>query len=587
MSAATDADAEADAPAATPVADAAAAATGGTDGGVATAADGAAGPARSFEAEVHRRRTLAIISHPDAGKTTLTERLLLYAGAIQKAGAVRARGNQRRTTSDFMAIEQQRGISVASTVMTFEYGDNLAVLLDTPGHEDFAEDSFRALTATDNVVMLIDAAKGLEDRTRKLFEVCRLRKLPTMTFVNKMDRPAMSAFEICDQIEAEFGLACLPIVWPIGDGDRFRGVYERSTQLVHLFGRADRTGKADDLGALPIDDPRVLEIIGEEALATLREEIDILDSCGHTYDADAVAVGDMTPMFFGSAMTNFGVELFLKRFIELGLPPTPRESSGGAIDPCAAQFSAFCFKISANMDRKHRDRVAFVRVCSGTFVKGMKVNHSRMPGKTLALTRPTQLFASERETVDVAYPGDIVGLTNPGTFAIGDTVYTGGTRVVFPGIPAFSPELFAYIKNADTGKYKNFNKGLSQLLEEGAVQLLYPRGDDGQTEPVLAAVGALQFDVVQQRLRDEYGVETRLEPLSYSVARWVVGPGDDPWEALDAAGRLFNVMYAKDRWGRPVLLFKNVWNLSQLATDAPDLELQSWSFAPDDVVGRK
>jgi peptide chain release factor 3 len=545
--------------------------------------DLASAHAAEIHREVSRRRNLAIISHPDAGKSTLTEKLLLYGGAIQQAGTVRARRAERSVQSDWMKIEQERGISITSAVLTFEYAEKRISLVDTPGHADFGEDTYRTLSAVDNAVMLVDAAKGLEPQTRKLFEVCRMRNLPTFTFVNKLDRPSMDPHEICDQIEAEFGIDCYPIVWPIGCGDRFRGVYERSTRLVHLFNRASRGKKAEDLPTIPVDDEQLMDLLEDELYLQLLEDIDILDSMGHEYDYDRVMGGELSPMFFGSAMSNFGVELFLQRFLELGRSPPSRDTMTGTIDPEISRFTGQVFKLQANMDPKHRDRLAFVRIFSGVFEKGMKVGHSRLPGKSIALTRPQTLFAADRYSVETAYAGDVVGLNNPGVFAIGDTIYAeGADRVSFPGIPSFSPELFAYVKNPNPSTYKNFRKGLRQLLEEGAVQMLRAKEDQGNEDPILAAVGQLQFEVVQRRLQDEYNVESKLEPLGFSVARWVVGPGD-PWEALTDCGRLFNVFFAKDRWDRPVLLFKNEWSLNSLIQDKPDLELAPWAFAPVDA----
>lgn len=532
--------------------------------------------------EVQRRRNFAIISHPDAGKSTLTEKLLLYGGAIQQAGSVRARRAQRGVVSDSMAIEQERGISITSAVMTFEYEGMRVNICDCPGHSDFGEDTFRTLLAADNAVMLIDGAKGLEPQTRKLFEICRMRKLPTFTFVNKLDRPALSPFEICDQIEAEFNLPCYPVVWPIGDGDRFCGVYERSTRLVHLFERGSR-GKKANVNVLSLDDASLSEFLDQDLLSQLQEDAEILDEMGNEYDEELIQCGELTPVFFGSAMSNFGVDLFLKRFLEIAQSPPSRDSSSGAIEPTSAVFSGQVFKLQANMDPKHRDRLAFVRVFSGMFEKGMKVSNSRLTGRTIALNRPQGLFAADRYTVDTAFAGDVIGLNNPGLFAIGDTLYSDGKKISYPPIPAFSPELFVYFKNPNPSAYKNFRKGLQQLLEEGAVQLLRAREDQGNEDPILAAVGQLQFEVVQRRMQDEYNVESRMEPLSYSKARWVVGPGD-PWEALDACSKLFNVMYAKDRWNRPVLLFKNEWSFNNVVQEHEHLELAPWAFAPEESV---
>mmetsp|Transcript_22556 Transcript_22556/g.55107 ORF Transcript_22556/g.55107 Transcript_22556/m.55107 type:complete len:599 (+) Transcript_22556:100-1896(+) len=538
-----------------------------------------------LEGEVQRRRNLAIISHPDSGKTTMTEKLLLYGGAIQQAGTVRARRNsQKLATSDWMSLEKERGISITSTVLTFEYQSNQVVILDTPGHQDFSEDTYRVLSAADNVLMLVDAAKGLETQTRKLFEVCQMRKLPTATFINKMDRPARSPFEICDQIESEFELPTFPMVWPIGDGDQFRGVYDRRSATVNLFDRKGKGAKKLEAEQIALGEDggheRLKETIGPVLYEQLVEDIEILDECyGTEFATDEFLRGELTPVFFGSAFTNFGVELFLRRFLEMGRPPPPRESSAGLISPSRGDFSGFVFKLQANLDPKHRDRLAYIRIVSGKFQKGMKVSHHRLPGKQITLAQAQRLFASDRESIEEAYPGDVVGVNNPGVFSIGDTIFTGSEKLSFPGIPSFSPEMFAYIRNPNPSAYKNFRKGLTQLLDEGAVQLLRAREDQGNEDPILAAVGQLQFDVVQRRLEDEYNVKSSLDILSFSVARWVTGPGE-PWEAVEKCGRLFNVFYAKDRWERPVLLFKNDWNLNNLREEHPDLELAPWSFAP-------
>eukprot|EP00981_Chlorochromonas_danica_P010193 scaffold3054_cov152-Ochromonas_danica.AAC.2 len=451
--------------------------------------------------EIQRRRNFAIISHPDAGKTTLTEKLLLFGGAIQDAGAVKARADQRKATSDWMEIEKQR---------------------DTPGHQDFSEDTYRTLAAADNCVMLIDAAKGIEDRTRKLFEVCRMRKLPIFTFTNKMDRPSLTPFDIIDQLEKEFGLECCPMNWPIGDGDEFQGVFDRASQTVHLFTRGDRRKKLTAT-IVPLSQPDLPDIIGQSHYDKLMEDIEMLNS----------------------------------------VIPEPD-------------------LLQANLDPKHRDRMAFIRICSGTFRKGLKVGHSRMK-KTINLTSAQSLFAQDRESIVEAYPGDVIGIHNPGHFAIGDTIFTGNRRIIYPGIPSFSPEKFAYIRNPNPSTYKKFQKGLSELLDEGAVQLLRDRFDDGTGIPMLAAVGQLQFDVVQYRLQNEYGVSSKLEPLSFSLARWVGGD----WESVEKAekdDRLFGVQVVQDRWRRPVLLFRNPWKLQQLEEEAAYLKLTPWSMPPTEFV---
>ncbi|CAM9961723.1 unnamed protein product [Ascophyllum nodosum] len=530
--------------------------------------------------EIDRRRNFAIISHPDAGKTTLTEKLLLYGGAIQEAGAVRSRADQRKTTSDWMELEKQRGISITSTVLSFDYQGNHINLLDTPGHQDFSEDTYRTLAAADNAVMLVDAAKGLEPQTRKLFEVCKLRELPIFTFVNKMDRPALSPFELLDQIEREFGMRMAPVLWPIGDGERFKGVLDRETSTVHLFERAGRTSKATDVAELTLDDSKLPEMITQELYEQLLEDVEMLDGLVEPLDMKRVLTGEQSPMFFGSAMTNFGVELFLKRFLTIGQKPASRRTAKSAITPDYKEFTGFVFKLQANLDPRHRDRLAYVRVVSGRYEKGMKVQHSRMK-KQVTLSHAQQLFAQERETVEVAYPGDVIGINNPGHFAIGDTIFTGGTKIRFPGIPSFSPECFAYMRNPNPSKYKNYRKGLDQLLDEGAVQLLRERNDDGNGNPILAAVGTLQFDVVQHRMKGEYGVDTILEQLpGYKTARWAEGG----WDVVDEqtkAGKLFGIFFAQDKFGRPVLLFRNEWKLASIQEELPQLELVPWSQPPD------
>jgi peptide chain release factor 3 len=516
---------------------------------------------------VARRRNFAIISHPDAGKTTLTEKLLLYGGAIQQAGAVKAKGEQRKVTSDWMELEKQRGISITSTVLQFDYAGSTINLLDTPGHQDFSEDTYRTLAAADNAVMLEDAAKGLEPQTRKLFEVCRMRQIPIFTFINKMDRPGREPLELLDEIEQELGLACWPVNWPIGSGERFRGVIDRRSQKVILFERAER-GRQSEEKVMTVAEARDAGVVEPDLLAQALEELELLDGAGADLDLELVHGGQLSPVFFGSAMTNFGVRPFLDAFLELAQKPIPRASSAGLIDPVAPGFSGFVFKLQANMDPRHRDRIAFVRVCSGQFEKDMTVQHARS-GRTIRLSRPQKLFGQDREVVEDAYPGDVIGLNNPGVFAIGDTIYVG-PKLEYEGIPCFSPEIFAWLRNPNPSAFKSFRKGVNELREEGAVQILYDT-DESKRDPILAAVGQLQLEVVQYRLEHEYGVQTRLEPLGFSVARWVVGG----WPALEAVGRIFNCKTVRDAWNRPVLLFKNDWNLGQLAEDHSELELSA------------
>jgi peptide chain release factor 3 len=522
-----------------------------------------------LEIAVEHRRNFAIISHPDAGKTTLTEKLLLYGGAIHEAGAVKARRDQRKATSDWMEMEKQRGISITSTVLQFGYRGFQVNLLDTPGHQDFSEDTYRTLAAADNAVMLIDAAKGLEPQTRKLFEVCKMRELPIFTFVNKLDRPGREPLELLDEIEQELGLQTYAVNWPIGTGDRFKGVFDRHQRKVHLFERTAHGKKEATDTVMDLDDPRLKEILDRELFEQLHSDLELLDGVASDLDLELIHAGYMTPVFFGSAMTNFGVELFLHYFLEYALKPGNRNSNIGSIDPSYPEFSGFVFKLQANMDPKHRDRVAFIRVCTGKFEKDMTVSHART-GKTVRLSRPQKLFAQDRESIEEAYPGDVIGLNNPGVFAIGDTIYTGIKKLEYEGIPCFSPELFSFLRNPNPSKFKQFQKGVKELQEEGAVQIMYS-ADESKRDPILAAVGQLQFEVVMFRMKNEYGVETTLEPLGYSVARWVL----NGWDALDKVGRLFNTVTIKDNWNRPVLLFKNEWNVNQLLEDHPSLKLSA------------
>ena len=527
---------------------------------------------------VVQRRNFAIISHPDAGKTTLTEKLLLYGGAIHEAGSVKARRAQKKATSDWMEMEQQRGISITSTVLQFVYQGFHINLLDTPGHQDFSEDTYRTLTAADNAVMLIDVAKGLEPQTKKLFEVCKMRGIPIFTFVNKLDRPGREPLNLLDEIEQELGLQTYAANWPIGMGDRFKGIYDRHQEKIHLFERSAHGSREASDTIIDIGDIRLEELLLDKDLYyELKNDIELLDGVGEEMDLAAIHNGQMTPVFFGSAMTNFGVELFLKYFLDYALKPGSYSSTEGDIPPTYPEFSGFVFKLQANMDPKHRDRVAFIRVCTGKFEKDMTVVHART-GRNIRLSRPQKLFAQERVSINNAYPGDVIGLNNPGMFAIGDTIYTG-KKLEYEGIPYFSPELFASLRNPNPSKFKQFQKGVSELREEGAVQIMYSL-DEAKRDPILASVGQLQLEVVQFRLQNEYGVETILEVLPYSIARWV----DGGWEALEKVGRNFNTTTVKDIEERPVLLFRNEWNCQQLGTDHPGLKLSS--IAPV-VIGKQ
>jgi peptide chain release factor 3 len=525
-----------------------------------------------LEAEVKRRRTFAIISHPDAGKTTLTEKLLLYGGAIHLAGAVRAKGAQRNTTSDWMEIEKQRGISISTSVLQFEYNSSIINLLDTPGHKDFSEDTYRTLMAADAAVMLIDAAKGVEPQTRKLFEVCRMRGIPIFTFINKMDRPSREPLDLLDELEKVLGIRSCPMTWPIGSGDRFRGVYDRESEQI-LFFTKDGENKGKKIQAKKmqgIDDPEFLKALAgekndtyeaEELYNQFKSELELLEMAGDAFDWDRVLRGDLSPVFFGSAMNNFGIESFLNRFIELAPQPAPRvgyskeNPEGAEVSPISSKFSAFVFKIQANMDPAHRDRVAFVRICSGHFERNMQVKHARLE-KEIKLAMPVSFFGQERVVVEEAWPGDVIGLVDTSSsLRIGDTLSDIKT-LEYKGVPSFSPEHFCQIILKDPMKRKQLQKGLEQLSEEGVVQIYRQRGL-GDKDPVLGAVGALQFEVLQHRLLAEYNVDVRIDKMGYTHARWVIGENINP----DLFDRREDSRSLLDRDDNPVLLFKSEWAL--------------------------
>ena len=513
-----------------------------------------------FESEVERRRTFAIISHPDAGKTTLTEKLLLYGGAIQTAGQVAARRRARAATSDWMALERERGISITSTVLQFPYHGYVLNLLDTPGHQDFGEDTYRTLLAADAALMLIDAAKGVEPQTRKLFAICRARGIPLFTFMNKMDRPSREPLELLDELESVLGIGAYPINWPLGNGPTFRGVYDRRSRQVHVFERTEHGAKQAPVEVSGLEDARLRNLVDDATYRQFREEIELLEGAGEDFDRAATLRGQKTPVFFGSAVTNFGVQLLLDAFIEMAPPPTPREgarlSDGSriAVEPLSESFTGFVFKIQANMDPRHRDRVAFVRVTSGRFERDMVVRNARS-GKDVRLTRAMRLFAADREVVDEAFAGDVVGLANPGTFAIGDTLCEGESIALDP-IPSFAPEYFALVRSPDSASYKAFAKGLEQLREEGAIQV-FITPDRGRAEPILAAVGELQFEVTKYRLEAEYGVRTEWTRLPYTFARRVSGNREAIAQAqLPSAARL-----VLDPLEAPVVLLENDWSL--------------------------
>jgi peptide chain release factor 3 len=516
--------------------------------------------------EVRRRRTFAIISHPDAGKTTLTEKLLLYGGAIHLAGSVKARRAARHATSDWMQMEQERGISVTSSVLQFQYRGKAINLLDTPGHQDFSEDTYRTLMAADSAVMLLDNRKGVEEQTRKLFEVCRLRRTPIFTFVNKCDRPGADPLQLLDDVERELGMRCYPVMWPVTTGDRFLGVYDREERQVYLFERGEDHGQSAAVAhTLPLDAPNVREVLGPDAHDRLLGDLELLDLAGSGFSRDDFLAGEVSPAFFGSALTNFGVEPFLRKFLELAPAPTPRESSTGTVQPESPEFTGFVFKIQANMDPKHRDRIAFVRVCSGRFEAGMQVKHVRT-GKPIRLAAPTQFMARERTHIEEAWAGDVVGIHDRGNLRIGDTLSANG-ELEFQGIPRFSPEHFARILIGDPMRRKQLDTGLQQLSEEGAAQVFYAESLTGPA-PIVGAVGKLQFDVLLNRLENEYNVAARLEPMSYRFARWVEGPIREV-ERVATGGYGRTLVY--DSKQRPLILFDSEWTMKSTIEREKDL----------------
>jgi peptide chain release factor 3 len=522
--------------------------------------------------EIKRRRTFAIISHPDAGKTTLTEKLLMYGGAVQLAGTVTARKNSRATTSDWMELEKQRGISVSSTVLQFDYNNYRVNLLDTPGHHDFSEDTYRVLTAVDAAVMVIDAGKGIEAQTRKLFEVCRRRGVPIFTFINKLDRPAREPLALLDELEKVLGIAAYPVNWPLGDGDRFKGVFDRQSNEVHLFERTMHGAYRAPVAVSDLAAPEVRSAVSESVHTQVCEELEMLEMAGAEFDLERVRRGELTPVFFGSAMNNFGVQLLLDGFLELSLPPTPRASTQQEIAPDDPFFSGFVFKIQANLDPRHRDRIAFVRIVSGKFERDMTVHHSRT-GKKVRLSNAQKLFGRERETVDDAYAGDVIGIVGKDDFGIGDTL-TDKPEVVFNEIPRFSPEIFAYLHNANMAKYKRFREGMQQLLQEGVVQSFEIEGSVSKI-PLLAAVGPLQFEVVQYRLESEYGAESRLETTHYVGARW--------FRAKDGSQRIpampTDAVLARDSDNQLVMLFGTPWSLKSFVERNPEFDISDVPFA--------
>jgi peptide chain release factor 3 len=515
-------------------------------------------------AEAARRRTFAIISHPDAGKTTLTEKFLLYGGAlVGGAGAVKARGDRRSATSDWMELEQQRGISITSTVLQFPYRDRVVNLLDTPGHKDFSEDTYRVLAAADAAVMVLDAAKGIEPQTLKLFEVCKARQMPLITFINKWDRPGLEPLELLDEIEQQIGVVAAPVTWPVGIAGDFRGVIDRRTGD---FIRFTRTARGAEMAPEEVVEPtRAAEQEGE-AWSVARDGVELLETMGLDHDEELFLGGELSPTFFGSALTNFGVRLLLDAVIDLAPSAGPRPDKDGETRPLDAPFSGFAFKVQANMDKSHRDRIAFVRVCSGTFERGMVVTHART-GKPFATKYAHTVSGSDRETLDEAFPGDVVGLVNATDVRVGDTLWFE-QPVEFPKIPAFAPEFFSVARVRDTGRFKQFRKGISQLDEEGVVQVLrHP--DTGDQAPVLAAVGPMQFDVVLNRLENEFGAPVELSPTSYTVARRTDEATADALRAM----RGVDVLARAD--GTLIALFESTYWLDRLVAEQPELTLES------------
>jgi peptide chain release factor 3 len=525
--------------------------------------------APELEREVARRRTFAIISHPDAGKTTLTEKLLLYGGAIHLAGSVKARRARRHATSDWMALEKERGISVTSSVLQFGYRGHAVNLLDTPGHQDFSEDTYRTLTAADSAVMLIDAAKGVEPQTKKLFQVCRLREIPIFTFVNKLDRHGRAPLDLMDELEQVLGIRAYPMNWPIGMGPEFRGVYDRRERVVHLFSSGGSHGESEvEERSATLDAPELTTLLSDREREQLKEDIELLDVGGDAFSREKSDQGQITPMFFGSAMTNFGVRPFLDAFLELAPAPTGRKSVQGVRAPTHPRFSGFVFKIQANMDPSHRDRIAFLRVVSGKYVKGMNAFHARLE-KDIRLAKPSQFLAAERTAIEDAWPGDVIGLFDPGQYRIGDTLAEGGD-VEFVGVPRFSPEHFAIVRSKDPLRRKQMEKGLEQLAEEGTIQV-FQQLRMGMRDPIVGVVGVLQFEVLQYRIEHEYGAQIALDRLPFSQARWVVGDGFDP-KSFDWEG---NRQTVEDRDGLPLVLFRDDWALEHAKEKHPELSFVS------------
>ena len=527
----------------------------------------------SLESEIKKRRTFAIISHPDASKTTLTEKFLLYGGAINLAGSVKGKKTAKHAVSDWMEIEKERGISVTSSVLQFNYEGYCINILDTPGHEDFSEDTYRTLMAADSAVMVIDASKGVEKQTIKLFKVCVMRHIPIFTFINKMDREANDPFELLDEFESVLGFSTCPINWPIGCGKEFKGVYDRKEKNVSLFKAAMNGQKEVDTEIVDASDEAVLkDRIGDAFYDKLQEDIELLDGASAEFDQELVSKGKLTPVFFGSALTNFGVETFLEHFLKMTTSPLPRVSDIGEIDPMDDDFSAFVFKIQANMNKAHRDRIAFMRICSGKFDASQEVYHVQ-GDKKMRLLQPQQMMAESRHVVDEAYAGDIIGVFDPGIFSIGDTICAPGKKFAFEGIPTFAPEHFARVRQIDTMKRKQFVKGINQIAQEGAIQI-FQEFNTGMEEIIVGVVGVLQFDVLKYRLENEYNVDIRLETLPYEHIRWIANKEEVKVDKIIGTSDMKKVTDLK---GNPLLLFVNSWSVGMTEDRNPGLILTEFS----------
>ena len=522
--------------------------------------------------EIQRRRTFAIISHPDAGKTTLTEKFLLYGGAIQAAGAVKGKASDRHAVSDWMDLEKQRGISITSSVLQFEYKGMCINILDTPGHQDFSEDTYRTLMAADSAVMVIDAAKGIEPQTRKLFKVCAMRDIPIFTFINKMDREARDPFDLLDELEHEFGIGTYPMNWPIGSGHDFKGVYDRELRAILAFSDSHRgRERLNAIKCEMTDTDKLDELIGEKLRTRLNEEVELVEGASFDFDLDAVRHGNLSPVFFGSALNNFGIESFLESFLRMTTPPLPRVAGEEEIDPFSEDFSAFVFKIQANMNKAHRDRIAFMRICSGRFDRNSEYYHVQ-GGRSLRLSQPQQMMAQEREVIDEAYAGDIIGVFDPGIFSIGDTVCSKNHKIRFEGIPTFAPEHFAMVEQVDSMKRKQFAKGMTQIAQEGAIQIFF-EPNSGMERVIVGAVGVLQFEVLDYRIKNEYGCDLRRMPLPYQQIRWIKDQSLDP-KTLKLS---HDTKWVQDVKGRNLLIFTSPWSIKWILDDNPGLELEEFS----------